>query len=183
MPWEKQVADALTLARVPLALAVVAVAFVYGADGVITALGLLVVAATIDTLDGYLARRSGLAGQNWIGAHDLEFDMAFSVALLFYLVKAGNVPLVLAVPYFAVWLLVFWQQDRITHVPAVLFQAPIYAWMALAAILKDARVLLGLVVWGAVMLAFGGRRFFSLRLPGFFRELRRQVARALGDRR
>jgi phosphatidylglycerophosphate synthase len=177
MLWVKRVADALTVSRVGLALAVVWIALRQGADGAVTVMWLLVLTATIDTLDGILARRSGCEGQTWIGEHDVEFDVVFSVSLLYYLCEAGFVPLVGAALYFAVWMVLFWHQDTISTSFAVLFQGPLYLWVVLVGVLDDPGQIKWLLGWGVVMLVFGGRRFLGKRVPAFFRDLQEQTSR------
>ena len=88
MPWQKRVADLCTVARGPLALVPVWLGLTRGKDGIQLAFILLLVAATLDTLDGFLARLSHYPHQTWAGSHDLAFDIGFSVALLVYLALA-----------------------------------------------------------------------------------------------
>ncbi len=64
---------------------------------------MLLLAATIDTLDGYFARLAPGTHTTWVGSHDLFFDLLFSTALLFYLVLAG-----VAGPYFGALYLAGW---------------------------------------------------------------------------
>jgi phosphatidylglycerophosphate synthase len=183
MSWQKRVADLLTISRVFLALAVVGVAVRSGSDGIETVLVLLIVAATFDTLDGYFARRSQDARQTWIGAHDLEFDVIFSVGLLVYLVLADYVPLVWGAAHFLFWMWVFRQQDEIPNSYAILFQAPMYAGIALAAVQNNPGILLQLAVWLAVMFVFARRRFLYVRLPRLVQDFHQNVLDVLHRRR
>jgi len=175
MLWQKRVADLLTFSRVFLALAVVWVAVQSGRDGIEVALALLIVAATFDTLDGYFARQSGAARQTWIGAHDLEFDVIFSTSLLVYLVLADFVPALLGAAHLLFWMWVCRQQDEIPNSYAILYQAPLYAGIALAAAKNDPSVLLSVGVWVAVMFVFARRRFLYVRLPRLVQDFHHNV--------
>ncbi len=170
-PWQKKVADLCTLARGPLALALVWLGIARGKDGVQAALALLLLAATLDTLDGYFARLSQVTHQTWIGAHDLSFDIAFSVALLLFLSFAGYLSPFLAALYVAVWGWIFHGQTERANTLAVIFQAPMYLGVVIAALLQNTRIVWWLLLWVAVMLVFAGRRFFHVRLPGFVQDL------------
>lgn len=167
-PWQKWVADLCTVARGPLALAVVWIGFARGKDGIQLTFILLLVAATLDTLDGSFARLSPYPCQTWIGSHDLTFDIGFSMALLCYLSVAGYLSPCLAALHAGIWLWLFATQTALLNVLAVLFQAPIYAGVVLAAGLHHTNLLLWLAIWGSLMLAFAGKRFFHVRLPAFF---------------
>ena len=175
MSWQKRVADLLTISRVFLAAIVVWVAIESGKDGIQAALVLLIVAATFDTLDGYFARQSQDARQTWIGAHDLEFDLIFSTSLLVYLVLADYVPLAWGAAHFLFWMWVFRQQAAIPNSYAILFQAPMYAGIALAAVQDNPSVLLRVAVWLAVMFIFARRRFLYVRLPRLVQDFHHNV--------
>ncbi|MEW6577761.1 MAG: CDP-alcohol phosphatidyltransferase family protein [Chloroflexota bacterium] len=179
MPWQKRVADLCTAARGPLALALVWLGIVRGKDGIQLAFILLLVAATLDTLDGFLARLSHYPHQTWVGSHDLAFDIAFSVALLVYLSLAGYLSPYLTAFYVGFWLLVFGSQNTLSNTLAVLFQAPIYAGVVIAAVLHDLNMILWIAIWVGLMLVFAGKRFFRVRLPGFFQDLSRKIPPAM----
>lgn len=172
LPWQKRVADLCTAARGPLAAALVWLGIDRGKDGIQLALLLLLAAATLDTLDGYFARLSPAAPQTWIGAHDLLFDVLFSAALLLYLGLAGYLAPWLVAAYAIFWIAIFWMHT-VAYIPAVFFQAPIYAAVVLAAIFDNVNRLVWLAIWVAVMLIFAGRRFFRVRVPTFLAGLSR----------
>lgn len=171
MPWQKQLADALTLSRLPCALAVIALGFSQGRDGLEAAWLLLLLAATIDTLDGYFARLAPGSYQTWIGAHDLFFDLLFSTALLFYLVLAGVIEPYLGALYLAGWGIVTFTTDGAANVRAIAFQGPIYLMTVWAAGDATPRVFVWTALWLAIMALFGGRRFLTVRLPVLLRDL------------
>lgn len=171
LPWQKRVADLCTVARGPLALALVWLGIERGKDSIQLAFILLLVAATLDTLDGYFARLSPYPHQTWVGSHDLGFDLGFSTALLIYLAFAGYLSPYLAALYGGFWILIFGSQIALPSTLAVLFQAPIYVGVALAAVLHNADLMLWIAIWLGLMLAFAGKRFFHVRLPAFFEDL------------
>ncbi len=175
MPWQKRVADLCTVARGPLALVPVWLGLTRGKDGIQLAFILLLVAATLDTLDGFLARLSHYPHQTWVGSHDLAFDIGFSVALLVYLALAGYLSPYLTAFYLGFWLLALVSQSTLSGTLAVLFQAPIYAGIVIAAVLHDLNMILWIAIWMSVMLVFAGKRFFRVRLPEFFQDLVRKI--------
>ncbi len=171
MAWQKRVADLLTLARLPLALALIVLGIAHGRQGIATALALFLVAVTFDSLDGHLARRSRTKRQTWIGAHDLECDIAFSVAILGYLALAKYVAPLLIAAYFGLWMVIFHGQVTISHTLAVLFQAPAYAGIVVAATFTDAALIIPVAAWLGVMFLLAGQRFLRVRVPAFFGDL------------
>ncbi len=180
VPWQKRLADLCTAARAPLAVALVWLGAGRGREEVQWAFLLLLAAATLDTLDGYFARISAWPQQTWIGKHDLAFDISFSAGLLLYLTLAGFVSPYLAAVWVGSWILLVWSRGTLSNTGAVLFQAPIYVATLVAALLQATDVVLGSLIWAAVMLLFAGRRFFQVRVPSFFSDLAR---RRLGGRR
>jgi phosphatidylglycerophosphate synthase len=175
LPWQKRVADFCTAARGPLALALVWLGIVRGKDGIQLAFILLLVAATLDTLDGYFARLSQYPHQTWVGSHDLAFDICFSTALLFYLAFAGYLSPYLAALYVGFWILLFGSQPVLLSTLAVLFQAPIYLGVVLVAVLHNVDLMLWITIWVGLMLVFAGKRFFHVRLPAFFEDLFKRI--------
>jgi len=182
MPWQKRIADALTLTRVPLALGVVWLGADQGRGGLYSAWLLLLLTATIDTLDGFFARLSPRLVKTWIGSHDLSFDLIFSTALLGYLVLAEVVSLALAALYLGGWALLMLTTHGSASVRAVIFQGPIYLITVLAAAMQAPRILLWTALWLAVMGLFTGRRFLSVRLPVLLHEFAQSV-RGVSQRR
>ncbi|HML20778.1 MAG TPA: CDP-alcohol phosphatidyltransferase family protein [Aggregatilinea sp.] len=177
MPWQKRVADGLTASRAVLALLVLWTAVSLGPAGAEMVLILLLVAATGDTLDGYLARRSGSEGQTWIGEHDVWFDIFFTTCLLLFLVVAQLAPPVLATGHFVGWMWLFHRQHSAPNSYAVLYQAPVYLGVVVAAIACRPRALTWVIGWLGVMGLFAWRRFFGVRVPAFVRDLREHVVR------
>lgn len=171
LPWQKWVADLCTAARGPLAVAVVWLGIVRGDSSIRLALVLLLAAATLDTLDGYFARLRPYPHQTWVGSHDLAFDLGFSVALLLYLALAGYLSPYLAVLHAGFWIVLFGSQITSSNTLAVLFQAPIYLAVVLAAVLHNVELIAWIAIWVGVMLAFAGKRFFHERVPAFFQDL------------
>jgi len=185
-PWQKRAADLCTLSRALLALALVWLGIHRGKDGVQIVFVLLLVAVTLDTLDGYLARVSGYPHQTWVGAHDLGFDLGFSAALLIYLALAGYLSPTLAALYAGAWITVFFLRVMPLSTLAVLFQGPIYLGVLLAALVHDPALVLWLALWLMVALAFAGKRFFRVRLPEFIDSLIHRdhwLEQRSGDRR
>jgi phosphatidylglycerophosphate synthase len=175
LPWQKRVADLCTAARAPLAVGVIWLGLARGKAGIQATLIVLLLAATLDTLDGYFARLSHYPHQTWVGSHDLAFDIGFSVALLLYLSLAGYLSPYLAVLHAGFWLLVFGNQISSSNTLAVLFQAPIYIGVVLAAVLHNVNLMGWIAVWVGVMLAFAGKRFFHVRAPAFFKDLGERI--------
>ena len=175
LPWQKRVADLCTASRAPLAIIVIWLGLARGKDGVQAALIMLLAAATLDTLDGYFARLSHYPHQTWMGSHDLALDIGFSVALLLYLSLAGYLSPYLAALHAGFWLLLFGNQITSSNTLAVLFQAPIYMGVVLAAVLHNVDLMGWIGVWVGVMLAFAGKRFLQVRVPAFFEDLGERI--------
>lgn len=171
MPWQKRIADLFTLARGPLAVVLVWLGIDQGKDSIQLAFVLLLAAATLDTLDGHLARLSRYPHQTWIGAHDVTFDVIFSVALLAYLALAGFLSPYLAIFHLGFWLWILHGQELAANSLAVLFQAPMYAGAALAAVFQNVTTIFWIAIWLMLMLSFAARRFFKVRVPAFFEDL------------
>ncbi len=171
LPWQKRMADLCTAARGPLAFALIWLGIVRGKDGIQLAFIVLLVAATLDTLDGYFARLSPYPHQTWVGSHDLAFDIGLSTALMFYLCAAKFLSPYLATLYTGCWILILWNQTTLSSTLGVLFQAPIYMGVVLAAVLHNVNLILWIAIWVSLMLVFAGKRFFHVRLPAFFDDL------------
>ena len=93
---------------------------------------------------------------------------------------AGYLSPYLGALYAAFWIVIFGSQTGLANTPAVLFQAPIYAGIGLAAIFHDLNLIVWTAIWVGLMLAFAGKRFFQVRVPAFFNDL---FARVLSRRR
>lgn len=170
MPWQKRVADFLTLTRAPLAVALIWLGVTQERNGIEAAWALLLTAATVDTMDGYFARIAPGSHKTWVGSNDLLFDVLFSTALLAYLVLAGYVALLLAAAYLALWAVIVFTTSGYANVRAVLFQGPIYLITVFAAARADSRVYGWTAIWLVIMLLFAGRRFLNVRLPALLRD-------------
>ena len=142
----KQVADIITWARTLLAVALPVLGITQGEKSLNTAVILLIINWTADSLDGVLARRSRKQYRTWIGDHDLEIDMLIAAGSLIYLVAAGLLAWQIAAAYSLIWLVVFWRFG-VPHVLGVLFQAPIYGYFIVRAIVESPQVAIWMVVW------------------------------------
>ena len=171
MPWQKRLADLFTIARGPLALALIWLGIAHGKDGIEWAFILLLIAVTLDTLDGYLARRSGYPHQTWIGDHDVVFDIGISIGLLLYLAFAGFLSPYLAALHVGFWMWMLRGQELATNSLAVLFQAPMYAGVMVAAVVRNVNIIVWMGLWLAFMTSFAAKRFFRIRLPAFVDDL------------
>lgn len=170
MPWQKRVADFLTLTRAPLAVVLIWLGIERERSGIEIAWALLLVAATVDTLDGYFARIAPGGHQTWVGSHDLLFDVLFSGALLVYLVLAGYIVPLLAAAYAGIWLAIAMMTTGAANIRAVIFQAPIYLKTVLAALEANSSVFWWTAAWLLIMGLFAGRRFLYVRVPALLRD-------------
>ncbi len=90
-------ADALTLLRFLIALAIIVCALSASA-GLLPAVILLVLAGwTTDALDGNLARADHSGRKSWVGDHEFLADVALMYSSLLYFMSAGYLPFL---PYF-----------------------------------------------------------------------------------
>ena len=109
----KQIADFVTLFRGLLGFGLVWLGLTEGAEGLQTAVFIMIAAWTGDALDGKIARRSENSYQSWIGDHDLEIDMAVSCGLLVYLITSGFVNIWLASLYVLLWTFILWRWSNL----------------------------------------------------------------------
>jgi hypothetical protein len=123
----KQVADLITITRGLLLVIFPWLGITQGRASLPWAAVLLAADWTGDVLDGALAKRSGIKQQTWVGAHDLEVDMAVSLGLLIYLLITGLLSLPVALVYLLLWGAYFFRAG-IPRSLGMLFQAPIYGW-------------------------------------------------------
>jgi endonuclease/exonuclease/phosphatase family metal-dependent hydrolase/phosphatidylglycerophosphate synthase len=150
-------ADLLTWLRAAAAVVVAALGLSHGRSSLGAATALLLFSWTSDAFDGAVGRRSGTA-PSWIGAHDLEVDIAVSAGLGVWLVGAGFVPWPLAVAYVLVWAGVFtWL--GVQRSPGMLIQAPVYLGFILVALRDEPWAGASLVVWIAAAVAATWPRF------------------------
>jgi cardiolipin synthase len=176
LPSGKQVADAITYSRLALALVLVGLGLAEGRGGLGLVACLMIADWTADCLDGAFARRSRVRAHTWIGDHDLAVDMAVSVGLLVYLLLAGLVDIRLACAYLVVWALLFrwWGMP-----PALgmLFQAPIYGWLIVSALILTPPAGGALVTWILAAIVSTWPRFPRQVVPGFLQGLQRLTHR------
>jgi len=170
----KQVADLITSARVLIAVCLVGVGIVQGAAGLSLAAWMMIVDWTGDMVDGRIARRSRVQYRTWIGDHDLEVDMAVSIGLLAYLVKAGFLSIWLAGAYLMLWCLYFWRQGSIPHSSGMLFQAPIYGWFICVALRDVPQAGWAIIIFLISAIAFTWPYFPKVMIPGFFAGFRKE---------
>ena len=169
--WRKHLADALSAARCALSLGLVWLGFSRGAAGFPLAVAMLLMAWITDSLDGPLARSSGVDSQTWIGAHDLQFDVAMGTAALIYLQGAGFVDGRFVVAYLLVWAIVFWRLKSLPKSFGALFQAPIYVWFVWTSLHQVPQAGLWFVLYVVAYIVFTWKDFVHTRLPEFFRGL------------
>ena len=78
----KLLADILTVSRLFIASAIIALGLLQGAEALPLVIWLTIAAWTSDVLDGTLARTSRRVRRTWVGEQDLIFDMVIGAALL-----------------------------------------------------------------------------------------------------
>jgi phosphatidylglycerophosphate synthase len=167
----KQVADLITIARGFLLVLFPWLAFTQGATSLPWAAVLLAADWTGDVLDGALAKRSGFNQQTWVGAHDLEIDMAVSLGLLIYLLVVGFLNLPVALIYLLLWGAYF-LRSGVPRSMGMLFQAPIYGWFIYIAIMHATSAGLMLSAWVIVVVIVTWPRFPQEVIPGFLHGMR-----------
>lgn len=165
----KLLADILTVSRLFIASAIIALGFIQGAEALPLVIWLTIAAWTSDVLDGTLARASRRVRSTWVGEQDLIFDMVIGAALLVYMAAAGFVNIWLAGAYLGFSLLVFW---RFGLTPALgkLFQAPAYAWFIFVSLREVPQVGAWLVAWIVIAVIATWPRFPRQTIPGFLSE-------------
>lgn len=162
----KQVADFITIARGFLLVVFPWLGIAQGSTSLPWAAVLLASDWTGDILDGALAKRSKVKYQTWVGAHDLEIDMAVSLGLLLYLLIIGYLNLTVALVYLLLWGAYF-LRSGIPRSLGMLFQAPIYAWFIYVAILHATSAGLMLSAWVLAAIILTWPRFPKEVIPGF----------------
>lgn len=167
----KQFADMLTFSRLVIGLALAWVGFTQSAEALPVACWLLMASWTSDILDGGLARRSRRQAHTWIGDHDLEFDMLVSVGVFVYLAVSGFMPMWLVIAYPLAWALAFWHFGLLASL-GKLFQAPIYGYLIVTALMQARITGLAMVAWilGAVIVTWP--RFPQEVIPSFLDGMR-----------
>ncbi len=171
MALTKQLADLITLLRGVLAAIFVWLGITQRADGMPLAVVLLIANWTGDSIDGALARQSGLIQQTWIGDHDLEIDMLISVGLMGFMVAAGLLSWQVASLYLILWLLIFWRYGSVRSL-GMLFQAPIYGWFIWVALRHESQVGWWLIAWIVIAIIVTWPKFPKVIIPGFLGGMR-----------
>jgi endonuclease/exonuclease/phosphatase family metal-dependent hydrolase len=154
---ERVLADLLTWLRAAAAMALAGLGIAYGRSSLAASTALLLFSWTSDAFDGAMGRRSGTA-PSWIGAHDLEVDIAVSAGLGVWLVGAGFVPWLAAAAYLLVWAGVFtWL--GVQRSPGMLVQAPVYLGFIVVALRDEPWAGASLLVWIATAVVTTWPRF------------------------
>ncbi len=167
MPVAKQLADLITASRAVLAFYLAWLGVTHREAALPLAVWLMIANWTGDSLDGVLARRSRLRYDTWVGDHDLEIDILVSLGLLVYMLAAGLVNLLPVGLYLLIWAFVIahWGFHRSF---GLLFQAPIFAWFILTAILLTPQGW-WLVLWIIVAVVLTWPRFPQEVIPDFMK--------------
>ncbi len=162
-------ADFLTLLRVILSAALVWIGLTEGAEGLTTAVAILLFAWFSDILDGPLARRAPSSEPSWIGAHDAEADMTMSLGVLGFLAFSVLLDARLAIGL-GVVIIVLW---FISYPLAWPFYALPYVFLLRVTWQRSPTASLGILLYiGMALLARFGRMRHEY-LPLFFENLAR----------
>ncbi len=161
----KFLADALTVSRLLLALALLWLGESGGAGSLPSAISILVLAWVTDLLDGPLARREPSPRQTWIGDHDLAVDVSVAAGVLGYLTLAGYVSPLSALTYVAVAgsLLAYYHSPAL----AMAAQALPYAGMLLVGVLQAPLYGALALGWIGLLITFTWPRFLRRSVPDF----------------
>jgi phosphatidylglycerophosphate synthase len=172
----KQLADLITLSRAATALVVAALGL-FGESSALPWIAALIIANwTGDILDGALARRSRHPRRTWIGDHDLAVDMLVSIGLLACLAFAGLADVRLASAYLIAWAVVF-RRSGVPRALGMLFQAPIYGYFILVALVQEPTAGRWLVAWIAAAVVLTWPKFPRKVVPGFLAGMRSTLQR------
>ena len=167
----KQIADLITALRGTLFFVFPMLGLFYREQALPWVAALLAADWTGDSIDGPIARRSGVVEQTWIGDHDLEIDMAVSVGLLIYMVLVSFLQPTVGLLYLLLWGLFFWRSG-IPRAAGMLFQAPIYGWFIYIAIQHSPAAGWALVAWVLVAILVTWPKFPNEVVPGFIHGFR-----------
>lgn len=162
----KRIADALTVSRALLAIFLIWLGFTQGAGALGLAVWIVIASWTSDILDGALARSSQGAVKNWVGEHDLEFDMSVAFGVWVFLAVSGYVNLWIAILYCLIWIGIFWLFG-LRSALGKLFQAPVYGWFILVALRDASGPAYWLVGWVLLAILLTWPRFPNEVIPGF----------------
>ncbi len=172
----KQVADFLTLFRGLLGFGLVWLGLTEGAEGLQTAVFIMIAAWTGDAIDGKIARRSRNSYKTWIGDHDLEIDMAVSCGLLVYLITSGFVNIWLASLYVLLWTFILWRWSNL-RVLGMLSQAPVYGYFIVIALVVLPNVGMWILVWMVTAIIITWPQFPKTIVPEFINAMREFMIR------
>ena len=167
----KQLADLITFLRLSLLLILPWLAIIYSGGSLPWAGVILALNWTGDSLDGRLARRSGMPFHTWIGDHDLEVDMSVSLGMLIFLVICGFARTVPVMLYAGSWA-VYFRARGVPRSMGMLCQAPVYAWFIGITLREAPLVGWGLIAWILVALVATWPRFPQEVIPDFLAGLR-----------
>ncbi|UCH59528.1 MAG: CDP-alcohol phosphatidyltransferase family protein [Anaerolineales bacterium] len=176
MLTSKRIADVMTVSRLVLAILMIWLGVTAGASVIGLIAWLLIVSWTTDCLDGILARRNKPVVNNWIGEHDLEFDISVAFGVLVYLAAAGFINLWLAILYCLIWMGVFWLFG-LRSALGKLFQAPVYGWFILVVLWNAPGPGYWLLAWILVVVLLTWPRFPNEVIPSFFAGFRETNSR------
>lgn len=162
----KLLADFITSLRVFLGFILAWLGLSYGKEALPLATIILLLDWTGDFLDGRIARLTSNPRMTWIGNHDLQVDLFFSLGLGVYLVGSGYVTNIVAICYLVIWglLLWYWGFDRNL---LMLIQAPIYLSFILIALMEQVNLGFWLVLWVLGMLTINWKKFSLEIVPSF----------------
>ena len=168
----KQVADIITSARALIAVYLVWLGIVRGADSLGLVAWVMLANWIGDILDGRIARQSRVQYRTWIGEKDLEVDMTVSAGLLIYMLGAGFVPIGATCIYILVWGIYFLCLGVIPSSFGMLFQAPIYAWFIWVALQDAPQAGWAIIIFIGCAMALTWPHFPNEMVPGFLHGLR-----------
>lgn len=171
IPNTKHLADIITFSRVLLIPLILWLGLTRGQEAIPIVVALMIYNWTADSLDGPLARRNPAPNQSWIGQRDLEIDMLISASVLGYLVSADLLPWPIAAFYILVWLLYFFRKG-ISRFTGMVFQAPIYVWFVLVALIDSPQVGLWILAWILLAIVITWPKFTKVIVPDFLTDLR-----------
>ena len=168
----KQVADLITFARALIAVYLVWIGIVRGADSLTLIAWVMIVNWIGDILDGRIARRSRVQYHTWIGDKDMEVDMAVSTGLLVYMLGAGFVGIWTTSVYILIWGVYFLRQGGIPSSFGMLFQAPIYGWFIWVALRDAPQAGWAIIIFIGCAVALTWPHFPNVMVTGFLQGLR-----------
>lgn len=155
-------ADALTLARFPLAAMIV---WLLSSDRAVDAGLVLVLGWASDAADGRLARRA--AGETRFGHLDLPADASMGLAVLTGLLFAGDLPTATTVVGAAAFVGLSWLLRN--PAPLLLLMGGAYARLLWLLLQDDGSARWAVLAAPLVFLVLESRRLFGVVIPAFLR--------------